>query len=327
MFTAYQSLSDESQLATLPHEAEVTLAGGRRLSLEGLSRERLHDLQWREEQEFARAIMAAPKGSTQRRAVIGQAYDTICTILAAQAPDARKPLVMGLDRRYVHIVLRILRRQNKLRHEQPRFFEIGYGCGALLSQVHSHDYPVAGIEVSAVMRQQAIELLGEGHSPFLLLGDLRSVRSDSLAGRPTLVYWNDVLEHIPPDELGDYLKKIYQLLAPGGALVTITPHWLLRPSDVTGDFCPPRTEARGLHLKEYRLTEIAQLMRRAGFRRVVMPLFATRRKLVMCWGGGCLVKQWIEPWFDRLPVRAAHLLCRGLALNATIAWKREGIEE
>ena len=81
---------------------------------------------------------------------------------------------------------------------------------------------------------------------------------DSLAGRPTLIYWNDVFEHIPPDEIGDYLSHIHRLLAPGGTLVTITPHWLLRPMDVTGDFCPPRTVARGLHLKEYRLAEVTR---------------------------------------------------------------------
>ena len=33
------------------------------------------------------------------------------------------------------------------------------------------------------------------------------------------------------------------------------------------------------------------------------------------------MKQWLEPWLDRLPVRAARLLCRGLAMSATIAWK------
>jgi hypothetical protein len=327
MLATYPPRSDATQAETLPNEAEITLASGRRLSLNGLSRETLHNLQWHEEQEFARAIMAAPKGSTERAVVVGQAYDTICTILAAQAGEARKPLMMGLDPRYVQLVLRLLRLQHKLRDEQPKFFEVGYGCGALVAQVHSHGYPVAGIEVSAVMRQQTIELLGECHSRCLLLGDLREVRLDSLAGRPTLVYWNDVLEHIPPDELGDYLEKIYQLLAPSGALVTITPHWLLRPSDVTGDFCPPRTEARGLHLKEYCLSEVTRLMQRAGFRRVATPLLATRRRLVLCGGGGCLVKQWIEPWLDRLPVRAAHLFCRGLALNATIAWKGSGVEE
>ena len=63
----------------------------------------------------------------------------------------------------------------------------------------------------------------------LLLGDLRSVDQKSLTNRPSLVYWNDVFEHICPDEISDYLEKIYSLLVPGGSLVTITPNWLLRP--------------------------------------------------------------------------------------------------
>jgi SAM-dependent methyltransferase len=200
-------------------------------------------------------------------------------------------------------------------------FEVGYGCGALLAEVRGYGYPVGGIEVSAIMRAQAIELLGERHAASLLLGDFCSVGLDSLAGRPTLIYWNDVFEHIPPDEIGEYVSHIHRLLAPGGMLVTITPNWLLRPMDVTGDFCPPRTRARGLHLKEYRLAEVTRVLRQAGFRRVATPLLATRARLVECGGGGRVVKQWIEPWLDRLPVRAARLLCRGLAMSATIATK------
>jgi hypothetical protein len=91
--------------------------------------------------------------------------------------------------------------------------------------------------------------------------------------------------------------------------------------DVTGDFCPPRTPARGLHLKEYRLAEVTRLLREAGFRRVATPLLATRRRLLVCGGGGRAVKQYVEPWLDRLPVSAARLLCRGLAMSATFAWK------
>jgi SAM-dependent methyltransferase len=228
---------------------------------------------------------------------------------------------MGLDKRYVRLVLGMLRRQCEAGHKQPRLFEIGYGCGALVAEVRGHGYAVGGIEVSEVMREQAIEFLGERYAASLLLGDLRSLDVESLNGRPTLVYWNDVFEHIPPDEIGEYLSHIYQLLAPGGALVTITPNWLLRPMDVTGDFCPPRTIARGLHLKEYRLAEVTRLLRQAGFRRVATPLLATRRRLVTCGGGGRVVKQWIEPWLDRVPARAARLVCRGLAMSATIATK------
>ena len=49
-----------------------------------------------------------------------------------------------------------------------------------------------------------------------------------------VVYWNDVFEHVPCDEIQPLLAKIYSLVRPGGCLVTITPNWHERPSDVTG---------------------------------------------------------------------------------------------
>ncbi len=301
--------------------AEVTLASGRVVSLAEMNVDELQALQWQQEQLCAQAIMAHPKGSRERGQAIGQAYDTICTILAAQAADAGQPLVMGLDPRYVRLVLKLLRQQSESGTYHPRLFEVGYGCGALLAEVSGHGYPIGGIEVSEIMRAQAIEQLGGRHAASLLLGDMRKIRLESLGGRPTLIYWNDVLEHIPPDEVGEYVDRIYQLLAPGGMLVTITPNWLLRPSDVTGDFCPHRTEARGLHLKEYRLAEVTRLLRQAGFRRVATPLLATHGRLLTCGNGGRLTKQCIEPWLDRLPVRVARLVCRGLAMSVTIARK------
>lgn len=312
---------EESQASAPPTATTVMLANGHTASLDGMSRQALHELQWEQEQKFARAIMAYPKGSPERGLIIGQAYDTICTILVAQASDSGRPLVMGLDSRYVRLVLRLLREQSKQGQSQPRLFEVGYGSGALIAEARGQGFAVGGIEVSAIMREQALERVGQRDAASLLLGDLRSVKAESLGSRPTLVYWNDVLEHIPPDEIGEYLASIYELLAPGGLLVTITPNWLLRPSDVSGDFCPRRTEARGLHLKEYRLAEVSRLLRATGFRRIATPLFATHGRLVACGGGGRLVKQWVEPWLDRLPVRAAHLLCRGLAMSCTMARK------
>ena len=62
---------------------QVMLASGQHASLEGMSGAELHELQWEQEQRFARAILAYAKGSPQRAMITGQAYDTICTILAA----------------------------------------------------------------------------------------------------------------------------------------------------------------------------------------------------------------------------------------------------
>lgn len=310
----------EPQQLTTPPAPTVTLANGQRLSLEGLSTEELHWLQWEQEQRFAQQMLALPKGSDERAQTIGQAYDTICTILAAQQAG-EGPLEMGLDRRYIRLVLELLNQQIRRGIGQPRLFEIGYGSGMLLKKVSDQGFRVSGIEVSSAMHDEALGVLGEGFADQLLLGDLRSIDKQSLADRPSLVYWNDVFEHICPDEIADYLQQIHQLLIPGGALVTITPHWLLRPSDVTGDFCPLRTEARGLHLKEYRLAEVSRLLKQSGFRHVATPLAVSRQRIYLAGGGLRLPKQLCEGLIDRLPVRYAHLLCRGAGMSFTIATK------
>ena len=137
----------------------------------------------------------------------------------------------------------------------------------------------------------------------------------------SLIYWNDVFEHIPPDEIGDWLQRIYQMLPPGGQLVTITPNWLCRPSDVTGRICPPRTEAEGLHLKEYTLAEVSGMLRRTGFTHVATPLVVMPQQIVLCGNGLIGLKRLLEPSLERLPYRFARLLCRGLGLSCTVATK------
>ncbi|MGI9429982.1 MAG: class I SAM-dependent methyltransferase [Bythopirellula sp.] len=320
MLTLNPLPSDSPENSEPKPQQEVMLADGSWLSLSELSVAQLQQLQWEQEQKFAHAIRSLPQGSSDRALVIGQAYDTVCGILAAQQPPDQ-PLVMGLDPRYGRLAVELLSQQIGRGIGQPRFFEIGYGSGVMLKEVRDHGFKCSGIEVSKAMRAEALNTLGEKYADELLLGDLRSVTKDSLAGRPSLIYWNDVFEHICPDEIGEYLAKIYELLMPGGQLLTITPNWLMRPSDVTGDFCPPRTEARGLHLKEYRLSEVTALLKQAGFRRVAAPLFVSRKRIYHFGSGFRLAKQWMEPLLDKLPVPATDLLCRGLGLSYTIALK------
>ena len=315
-----ESSGASSAPASPTKPSEVMLADGTWLPLEGLRVGELAELQWEQEQRFARAIAATPKNSRERALITGQAYDTICAILAAQRAD-NEPLVMGLDKRYMRLVLELLNRQVAQGIGRPRFFEVGFGSGMLLKEVADYGYPIGGVEISPTMHQQAVGLVGERRAEHLFCRDLRQVDISDIAERPSLVYSNDVFEHICPDEVGDYLTHIHHLLQPGGMLVTITPNWLLRPSDVTRVFCPLRTGARGLHFKEYRLGEVTKLLKIAGFRRVATPLVVSKRRIYLCGSGGRLIKQWCEPLIDRLPIPTAHLLCRGFGLSYTIATK------
>ncbi len=49
-----------------PADNHVFLADGSACALDGLARDELLALQWRQEREFARQILAAPKGSSER---------------------------------------------------------------------------------------------------------------------------------------------------------------------------------------------------------------------------------------------------------------------
>ncbi|MEX2187061.1 MAG: methyltransferase domain-containing protein [Pirellulales bacterium] len=295
----------------------VVLADGSPLSLAGLSTEELLRIQFEQEQAYARRFVESPKRSPERAAAFAAGYDTVTALFAA-ANGMTGVVAMGIDPRYERLVAGLLAGQRR-RGITPRLFEVGYGCGTLLDRMSRRGYDIGGIEVSPAMHRQAYDTIAAEHRDKLLLGDFMADNAPLDFGGYTLCYWNDVFEHIAPDEIGDYLARIYDLLAPGGLLVTITPNWHVRPNDVTGDYFPPRTEARGVHLKEYTLGEVTSLLRRAGFRHVATPLFVTPRRIVRCGDGMAAIKRGCEPWLERLPFRLAKLLVRGFGLSTTIA--------
>ncbi len=318
---AVEVLSNNPAHPTLPALAArmaepVVLTGGSVCDLAALDPEQLRELHWREEQVLARRIAEAPKGSRQRDVATRLAYDTIARILAVRNRGACQPLAMGMDARYERLVLGLLRRQ--ARRVRPSLFEIGFGAGFLLKAVAEEGFEVGGVEVSGALFRRACELLRPDCRERLFVGDVRMI-AKSQPHRHSLVYWNDVFEHIPRDEILEYLEAIRSMLMPGGLLVTLTPNWHLRPSDITREFRPPRHEAVGLHLKEYTLREVTDLLRRAGFTSVRVPLFKTYHRAVLCGAGLGGLKRLLEPALEWLPFRMAEIVCRGLCLDWTIA--------
>jgi SAM-dependent methyltransferase len=298
----------------------VELADGSRCDLTRLDAPALAQLQLEQEQAFARRFLEHPQGSPERKEAFRQGYDTITAIFAAVNGRAGLPVAMGSDPRYERLVLKLLARQKRA-GMIPALFEIGYGCGSLLACAARSGYRVGGVEVSTTMHAQAAEALAVDTTD-LLVGDFLSVDGARISGRYTLVFWNDVFEHIPPDEIADFLAAVHRMLLPGGLLVTITPNWHMRPSDVTGDFYPPRTEAMGVHLKEYTLREVTRLLGEAGFTRVATPLCVTRRRMVLAGRGLAPLKCLVEPALEWLPFSLAKLIVRGAGLSCTIGSKK-----
>ncbi len=303
---------------------QVTLDNGATQDLSQLDVPGLEQLHWDQERAFAERIRQSPQRSTERANAFRTGYDTITKILACQGHASQSVpaggLVMGFNPRYVTLVIKLLRRAQAHGVARPRLFEIGYGSGAMLAEVANAGFDVGGVEVSSYMQEQAASRL-PGQEGALLLGDFLSLDLRPWRGSQ-VVYWNDVLEHVHPDEALDFLRKAHDLLAPGGVLVTITPNWHTRPTDITKGYRPPRHEAEGFHLKEYTLREVSALLHQAGFASVGTPLAVTPRQTLLAGRGLCLVKRWCEPVLEYLPFGLARLICRGGGLNTTLAWKK-----
>ena len=185
-----------------PADNQVVLADGSVCTLDGLARDELLALQWQQEREFARRILAAAKGSSARSQATCQAYDSVTRILARVQGSLDRPLVLGMHPRYGRLVVDLLRRQQR-DGRAARFFEIGYGTGKLLKNVAGAGFPIAGIEIASAMREQAVEQIGAKYASCLYVGEFLKCTSALADGPWSLTYWNDVFEHIPPDEIGE----------------------------------------------------------------------------------------------------------------------------
>jgi SAM-dependent methyltransferase len=70
------------------------------------------------------------------------------------------------------------------------------------------------------------------------------------------------VEHLHPEDLGDHLDQVLDLLAEGGMYVVVTPNRLYGPHDISRYFSD---RAEGFHLCEYTHSELGRELRRAGF--------------------------------------------------------------
>jgi SAM-dependent methyltransferase len=135
------------------------------------------------------------------------------------------------------------------------FAEIGAGDCALTMLVAPHVRKAYAIDVSETVTRGA-------SAP-----NLEVVLSDgiSIPVKATLIFSNQLMEHLHPDDARDQLANVFAALEPGGKYFCITPNRLNGPHDVSGGV---DEVARGFHLHEYTNRELAGLFRSAGFTRV-----------------------------------------------------------
>jgi len=78
-----------------------------------------------------------------------------------------------------------------------------------------------------------------------------------------VVYSDQLIEHLHPEDASRHFGLVREILRNGGVYVFRTPHGLTGPHDVSKYFTD---RPQGFHLKEWTYTELAAVLRGAGYR-------------------------------------------------------------
>jgi len=139
------------------------------------------------------------------------------------------------------------------------FAEIGPGDCALAFEAARRAKLVYAIDVSDEITKTAV--FPENFELILTGGCAIPVPPGSVQ----VVYSNQLMEHLHPDDAFEQLENTLRALAPGGIYVCVTPNRLAGPHDISKQFDPVAT---GFHLKEYSIAEMKAMFEKAGFAKV-----------------------------------------------------------
>lgn len=142
-----------------------------------------------------------------------------------------------------------------------RVLELGCGMGLAAAAMGAVAEEVVATDVSEAMLERA-----RARAP----SNVKVMAADATEGLPfpdasfEAVYWNDVAEHLHPDDLPAVLREIVRVLRPGGALCTLTCHIDDGPHDASFYLLPRGTPPMGVHLQEFSYESWAALISAAG---------------------------------------------------------------
>jgi SAM-dependent methyltransferase len=192
------------------------------------------------------------------------------------------------------------------------FLEIGPGDCSLSLAVAATAKQVSAVDVTDALLEG---VQGPGNFRFLVSNG-RDVPVP--AGSVDLAYSNQVLEHLHPQDAEAQIAAVHAALKVGGKFICITPNRLSGPWDVSRRFTAVST---GLHLREYTVSDVVDLLGGAGFE---VRLFASYHGFRLLPYVPTGLVRGFEACLQRLPISVRRLLASPLVAVKVIATKPPG---
>jgi hypothetical protein len=231
----------------------ITTFDNKIVDISKLTIDELWFLHYEQEKSFADLIKKTKPFSIERAKLMNKGYETINRIMIMRSSKKGKKLESyGAMDAYAQLVKKMVRKVlNK--KEKCFFFEAGVGSGKVIKDIAILPNVIAaGCDVYVDKNYISSDLKIYECTIYDALLKLDNNSID-------VFYWNDVIEHIPEDEIEEYIKLLSVKMAIGGIIITITPNRLGGPYDITRYFKPIGSTAEGFHFHEYTFQEILTL--------------------------------------------------------------------
>jgi len=189
---------------------------------------------------------------SERIHIMGNMYDE----LLLEVPDHPRFASYQDTQRYQTTITRQMSLLKGLLHKDITFAEFGPGGCGLSFRVCSKVAQVYAVDIS---NQIKTDVEPPDNFTFITYNGYDLDLPDNSID---IVFSDQMIEHLHPDDTLDHFRLVYRLLKPGGEYVLCTPPKLYGPCDISRYFSDV---AQGFHLREWTFRELADLVKSIGF--------------------------------------------------------------
>jgi ubiquinone/menaquinone biosynthesis C-methylase UbiE len=227
----------------------------------------------------------------QRRQLYSEVYDTFFKSIE------HLPQIKVSEEEREKQIDYLLREVKPYLNPDMLFLELGAGDCKLALRVAESVEKVLVIEAS----DEVIQDIETPPNFELMIADSTAIPLED--NSIDVVFSNQVMEHLHPEDAQEQLINIYRVLKPGGIYLCMTPNRISGPHDISKYF---DEDPKGLHLKEYTGYELVMLFKSTGF--ASARIFARYRRFRLFIPA--VLMAMIESFFLSLPFLWRKRLCR-----------------